>query len=224
VKSQAAAAGDSPEGLAAAQERQRQIEAEMAEIMKRYHGGASRPPSWQTRSTMHVNGGISLRPGEFTIRTTPASPALKQFKQLAKGAAVEATAGKGAKRLVRSRPTASRPAVATADKPAPPASGAGGGAPQGKSALRAPAAAGSPSGAPSSPSAGTAAKTTAPKALPSKATTTPAAPQPAVAVEPPKPLASVAKNVSIPPGAAGAGRIVGELSSDGRIVCRKAAP
>jgi hypothetical protein len=34
----------------------------------------------------------------------------------------------------------------------------------------------------------------------------------------------VAKNVSIPAGAAGAARLVGELSDDGRIVFKKAAP
>jgi hypothetical protein len=34
----------------------------------------------------------------------------------------------------------------------------------------------------------------------------------------------MAKNVSVPAGAAGAARVVGELSADGRIVFKKAAP
>jgi hypothetical protein len=64
-----------------------------------------------------------------------------------------------------------------------------------------------------------AAKETAPKAAAPKP-----APRPPAAVEPPLAPTAVAKNVSIPAGAAGAARVVGELSADGRIVFRKASP
>jgi hypothetical protein len=212
VKAQVEAAAGS-ENLTAAQERREGIEAEMAAIMKRYHGGSAKAPSWRTKSTIHVNGGISLRPGEFTIRTSASSPALRQFKQLAKGAGAEGKAGRGAGKLIRSRPTAARP-VAAAAKPAPPTSGAGRGAAKGKTEPRA---AVTPNG-----TAGAAAQTA--KEPPPKAAPPKPGPQPPAALESLSAPTTVAKNVSLPAGAAGAGRVVGELSADGRIVFRKAAP
>jgi hypothetical protein len=214
VKTRIAAAAEAPEDLAAAQKQKELIEEEMAVIMKLYHDGTARPPAWKTKSTIHVNGGISLRPGEFTIRTSASSPALRQFKQLAKGAAVEARVGQGAKRLVRSRPAATRPAVAAATKAVPPASGSGAGAPPGKAAPRTPVAPRGSAGAAAASAQRTAPKTTAPKA----------APPPSASVTPARAPTPVAKNVSIPAGAAGAARVVGELAADGRIVFRKASP
>ena len=74
-----AAAGDPPpEALAADQER---LEAEFGAIMKRYHNTGSPASAWRTKSRVQVNGGISLRPDEFTIRKNPASPALQKFKR-----------------------------------------------------------------------------------------------------------------------------------------------
>jgi len=64
-----------------------------------------------------------------------------------------------------------------------------------------------------------AAKETAPKAAAPKP-----APRPPAPVEPPQAPTTMAKNVSVPAGAAGAARVVGELSADGRIVFKKAAP
>lgn len=114
-----AAAGDRPpESLAAERER---LESEFGSIMKRYHETAEAGKAWRTKSRIQVNGGISLRPEEFTIRKNPASPALQKFKRQAQGATIAAgpggavgkggAAGKGA-RLVRSRPTGKIPPVA----------------------------------------------------------------------------------------------------------------
>jgi hypothetical protein len=196
-------AGGETAAASLAGERER-LEAEIGAIMKRYHEDRSPSSAWRVRSTIQVSGGISLRPDEFTIRATPSSPALQQFKKLARGASVEAKPGSGTARLVRSRPTGKIPkpaAAAAPSKPAParPATGA---APS------------PPPAAPKPAAAGKAAPVAAPKA----------APVPTAAPGPAREPTLVAKSIAIPAGAAGAARAVGELAADGRIVFRKAGP
>jgi hypothetical protein len=209
-----AAAPESSAEFAAAREEKERIEAELAAIMKRYHGGAPRASAWKTKSVIHVNGGISLRPHEFSIRSSSASPALRRFKQLAKGAAVDGGAGGGKGRLVRSRAGRPAPPVAGAAPGMPQGRGGGRGAPPGKAASPPPVAARAPAAAPSQSPRAPAAKAAVPQPAPQQ----PAAAGPVGATPP------IVKSVSIPAAAAGSARIVGELVADGRIVFRKAAP
>ena len=89
VRARLAEAGDpAPAALAAERDA---LEGELAAIMKRYHDGAG-AASWHTLSRIQVNGGISLRPGEFTIRKDPGSKELKEFKRKAQSAPVVAGA------------------------------------------------------------------------------------------------------------------------------------
>lgn len=185
VRTDLAAAGDPPpESLAADLER---LEAEFGSIMKRYHMTGAAASAWRTKSRIQVNGGISLRPDEFTIRKNPASPALQKFKRQAQGATLAAGPGGKGGRLVRSRPTGKIPPVA-----------------------------------------GKGAAAVGPKVAGSASPKTVASPQPKPpAASPAGPAllpGLVAARITVPAGAAGAARALGELAADGRIVFRKATP
>ncbi|HEY6000813.1 MAG TPA: hypothetical protein VI078_16120, partial [bacterium] len=85
VRAELVAAGEpAPAGLVAERE---DLERRYGAIMKTYHERGKAAASWQTRSKFQVNGGISLRPGEFTIRADARSAALKDFKRRAESAA-----------------------------------------------------------------------------------------------------------------------------------------
>ena len=217
VRADLAAAGEPPpEDLAAEQER---LAAEFGAIMKRYHETGSPASGWGTKSRVQVNGGISLRPDEFTIRKNPASPALQKFKRQAQGAAVAAGTGGGsgkAGRLVRSRPTGKLPPVAGTAAAAPPKAARAASpnvatSPQPKPPAAAPA-----------PPAGTAARTPAGNAAAAPAVK----PAPPVVAKagPERVPGLVASRVAVPAGAAGAARAQGELAADGRIVFRRVSP
>jgi hypothetical protein len=215
VRADLAAAGDPPpEALAAEQER---LDAEFGSIMKRYHEGGAAAMAWQTKSRVQVNGGISLRPDEFTIRKNPASPALQKFKRRAQGAAVTAGPGGGSGRLVRSRPTGK----------IPPVSGKGASATTPRAvATSSPKTATSPQPKPpaASPTLPAATATRTPQGKAAAAPAGTAAPPTVAKAGPERVPGLVAARIAVPAGAAGAGRALGELAADGRIVFRKATP
>jgi hypothetical protein len=183
------------------------LEAEIAAIMKRYHEGRDATSAWRTEARIQVNGGISLRPEEFTIRRGPASPALQKFKRLAQGASVEAGPGGGSGRLVRSRPAGTV------------LRGAG----QGLSAAPVKAVASPrstrPAAAPSSPAAAA-----MPASKGKGAVTFTGKFGPPSVAESGRMPALVTTRIAIPAGAVGAARALGELAADGRIVFRKSLP
>jgi hypothetical protein len=227
VRGELAAAGEPvPEAVAAERDR---LEAEFAAIMKRYHDGGKAAAAWQTRSRIQVNGGISLRPGEFTIRKGAESKALKEFKRKAQSAAVGAgEGGAGVRgRLVRSRPSGKVvPVAARGGTSAPAAAGKAAVTPPAKVQAPPPAAAAKPATSPK-PSAPAAAARTGPQGKGAEAPRVTAAPSPAAAPAPveaaaPRTPALVAARIAVPAGAAGAARAVGELAADGRIVFKKA--
>jgi len=207
VREDLAAAGDpQPESLAADRKR---IEAEIGAIMKRYHEGGAAASAWRTNSRVQVNGGISLRPGDFTIRKDPASPALRKFKNLAQGAAVVAGPGDGHGRLVRSRPTGKIPPVAGKNAAAPPHLAAAPPQPKLPAASAAPPAA---------------TATRAPQGNTAADPAGQAAPPPVAKAGPERVPGLVAARIAVPAGAAGAARVLGELAVDGRIVFRRVSP
>lgn len=213
------AAGASPsESLEG--ERQR-LEAEFNAIMKRYHEGGASAGGWQTRSRIQINGGISLRPAEFTIRKNPESKAMKEFKRQAESATVAGATKGGGGRLVRSRPTGKAP-PATAKRAGPPAPSAAAPGPKGATASSAtvpsPAATTTRAAKPSAPAEGSAAKPQPKGADAVREKGTP----PAARLEPSRAPSLVASRIAVPAGAAGAASAVGELTADGRIVFRKA--
>ena len=215
VRTDLAAAGDPPpEALAAEQER---LDAEFGAIMKRYHERRGPASAWRTKSRVQVNGGISLRPDEFTIRKNPASPALQKFKRRAQGAAVAAGPGGGSGRLVRSRPTGKIPPVA--------GKGAAATAP-GAAATSSPKTATSPQPKPpaASPAPPAATATRTPKGNAAAAPAGKAVPPTVAKAGPERVPGLVAARIAVPAGAAGAARALGELAADGRIVFRKATP
>jgi hypothetical protein len=221
VRQELAAAGDPPsQSLTADRER---IETEIGSIMKQYHEGGAAASGWRTKSRIQVNGGISLRPDEFTIRKDPGSPAMQKFKRLAQGAAVASgpggQGGQGGKsgRLVRSRPagkippSAGKGAAAVAPQAASRVSPKDAAPPQRKPP---PALTASPPAVAARPPKGKIADAPAGKA----------APQPAAQAGTARLPGLVAARIAVPAGAAGTARALGELTADGRIVFRKAAP
>jgi hypothetical protein len=243
VRAASAAGGADAESLEADRVR---LEAEFAAIMKRYHEGGQAAEAWQTRSRIQINGGISLRPTEFTIRKNPESKAMREFKRQAQSATVAAGKGGGGGRLVRSRPTGkAAPVAAKGGRKTPPAKAATSGtagsavkstpppdaAAKGATPARSPAT-GAP-GAPAAPAAKRAPAGTPPSAekaaspaKPADAAAVQSAPAqsapPAAKTEPSRAPSLVASQISVPAGAAGATKAVGELTADGRIVFRKA--
>jgi hypothetical protein len=194
--------GESSRESLAAQDQRERIETEIDVIIKRFHDGNGAAPNWRTKSNIQVNGGISLRPGEFAIHKSVASPALQKFRKMAKGASAGAKPAAGSGHLVRSRPTGKIPRATVADRLPAPA----GRVPGKTTSADAPAAA--PPAAAKSPKAGV----------------TKAVPPPVAVAEPPGVPTLMARRVSIPGGAPGAARVVGELGPDGRITFRKISP
>ena len=98
------AAGDASQGSPALQEQQR-IEAEIEGMMKNFQNGSRPSTVWRTKFSFQANGGISLRPAEFSIRASGTSPAMYLFKKQVKGAANATEQDKGSGSLVRSCPS-----------------------------------------------------------------------------------------------------------------------